>query len=96
MDFEYFRKDIELKLSTLTKFELQEYHFEPINFGSGILVYRIKGRIHKFVFDGKENELIWLIGNSHRKEKEADWTELKIGNKLEISIEELDKNINQE
>lgn len=57
MNFVAFRKDIESKIALITEFELQEFHNEPHSFGNRILAYRIKGQIHKFVFDGRENEL---------------------------------------
>ncbi|MEO9853436.1 MAG: hypothetical protein ABJH72_23015 [Reichenbachiella sp.] len=67
MNFENFRNDLENKISSITKFELQEYHFEPHCFGNGILVYRIKGRIHKFEYDGREDLLTWYVGPPHVK-----------------------------
>ncbi|NPD48172.1 hypothetical protein [Lentimicrobium sp. S6] len=93
MNFEDFRKDIESKLDSIFKFELLEFHFEPYSFGSGILAYRIKGLNHKFVYDGRENTLIWLISKSHQKYFGTKWTEFKNQNGLEISIDELENGI---
>ena len=93
MNFEDFRKSIELKLNSIVEFELLEFHFEPNSFGNGILAYRIKGRNHKFIFDGRENELIWLIGKSHQKYFGGKLTEFKRVEGLEISIEELESGI---
>jgi hypothetical protein len=76
MNFEDFRKDIENKLNQIAEFELQEFHFEPYSFGNGILTYRIKGRIHKLNFDGRESELTWLISNPHQKYSGTNLTEL--------------------
>jgi hypothetical protein len=42
MIFEDLRKDIELKISSIAEFELQEFHFSPYSFGSGLLLYRKK------------------------------------------------------
>jgi hypothetical protein len=93
MSFEDFRKSIENNLKSIAKIELQEYHFEPYNFGSGILGLRINGRIHKFVFDGKENELTWLASKPHEKYYGAELTEIKRINSLELSIVELKSEI---
>lgn len=93
MNFEDFRKDIESKLNQIAEFELQEFHFEPHSFGNGILAYRIKGRIHKFVFDGRENELIWLISKSHQKYFGTKLKEFKKIDGLEISTEQLNNGI---
>lgn len=73
MTFENFRSDIETKLNSIAEFELQEYHFEPCSFGNGILAYRIKGQNHKFIFDGRENELIWFSSKPHQKYFGADF-----------------------
>jgi hypothetical protein len=93
MNFENFRKDIESKLNKIAEFELQEFHFEPHSFGNGIIAYRIKGRIHKFIFDGRESELTWLISKSHQKYFGADLTEFKKLDGLEISSEQLKNGI---
>ena len=90
MNFEDFRKSIELKLDSIVEFELLEFHFKPYSFGNGILAYRIKGRNHKLIFDGRENELIWLIGKSHQKYFEGKLTEFKRVDGLEINKEELE------
>ncbi len=89
MNFEDFRKDIELKLRSITEFELQEFHFLPYSFGSGSLAYRIKGQNHKFIFDGRENELTWLISKPYQKYSENNFTEFKRFYELNISNEEL-------
>ena len=93
MNFEDFRKDIESKLDSIAEFELQEFHFEPYSFGNGVLVYRIKGRNHKFIFDGRENELNWLISKPHEKYFGASFIDYKRIEGLGIGIEELEKGI---
>ena len=93
MNFEDFRKDIENKLNQIVEFELQEFHFEPQSFGNGILAYRIKGRIHKFIFDGRESELTWLISESHQKYFGVNLTEFKKLEELKISTEQLKNGI---
>ena len=93
MNFEDFRKDIENKLNNIAEFELQEYHFTPHSFGNGILAYRIKGQNHKFVFDGRENELTWLVSKPHQKFFGANFTEFIRKDGLELSLNELEKGI---
>jgi hypothetical protein len=93
MNFEDFRKNIELKLSSIIEFELQEFHFLPYSFGSGLLAYRIKGQFHKFIFDGRESELTWLISKQHHKYSENSFTEFKRFCELDISVEELENGI---
>ncbi len=93
MNFEDFRKDIELKLDTISEFELLEFHFEPYSFGNGILAYRINGKNHTFIFDGRENELTWSISKSHQKYFGANWNEYKRINGLELSSKELESGI---
>jgi len=93
MTFEDFRKDLETKLSLITEFELQEYRFEPYNFGNGIIAYRIKGQNHKFEFDGRENELIWSVSKPHQKYFGANFKEVKRKDGLELSIDDLNDRI---
>ena len=76
MNFEDFKKDIENKLERFTAFELQEFHFLPYTFGSGTLSYKIKGRNHKFIFDGRENELTWYVSKPHQKYFGGDFSEV--------------------
>lgn len=66
MNFEDFRKDIESRLISKIEFELQEFNFLPYSFGSGLLAYRINGQNHKFIFDGRENELTWLKSKTQK------------------------------
>ena len=93
MDFEEFRKEIESRLSSIIKFELLEFQFLPHSFGSGILAYRINSQNHKFVFDGKENELIWLKSKVHQKYSEKDFTEFEKFDGLVIGDEMLWKGL---
>lgn len=74
MNFENFKTQIESTLKSTIDFELQEFIYQPFNFGNGILAYRINGQIHKFIFDGRENELTWLKSKIHQKYFDADLT----------------------
>ena len=93
MNFEDFRTDIEYKLKQIAEFELQEFHYKPYSFGNGMLGYRINGRIHKFIFNGRENELVWEVSKLHEKYSGATFTEINKYNGLQINTEELKKEL---
>lgn len=93
MNFENFRADLESKLNSIAEFELIEFHYLHYCFGNGILAYRIKGRIHKFVYDGRDNFLTWLISKEHQKYSDAKLTEYSKFSGLLINEEELLKGI---
>ena len=93
MNFEDFKIDIESKLNSLADFELLEFRYEPYSFGSGILAYRIKGINHKFIFDGRENQLTWLISRPHEKYFSANFSKVKTVDGLGVRLEELEKEI---
>ena len=93
MNFENFRIDLETKLNSIAEFELMEFHYLHYCFGSGILAYRIKGRIHKFVYDGQYNILTWLISKENQKYSDAKFTEYFKFSGLIINEEELLKGI---
>jgi len=94
MNFEDFKTDIEEKFISLGEFELMEFHFQPFIFGSGIVTYRIKGRFHKFIYDGRDNLVTWLVSKEHQKYFGVDFIEFKKFNGLIITKEELEKGIN--
>jgi len=77
MTFEEFRKDLENKLKSIAQFELIEYHYAPYAFGAGLIAFRIFGQIHKLIYEGKENELTWLINKSHKKYNDLEFKEFK-------------------
>ena len=90
MNFEDFRADIESMLNQELRFDLQEYHFEPYSFGNGVLAYRIMGRNHRFVFDGREKELTWMISKSHQKYFGAEWEDYKTFDGLNVGRQIVD------
>jgi len=89
MNFEEFREEIESRLILKIEFELLEFNFLSYSFGSGLLAYRINGQNHKFIFDGRENELTWLKSETHQKYTESDFTEFEKFDGLKISDEVL-------
>lgn len=94
MSFENFRSDLENKMSSIVEFELQEYHYQPNSFGSGMIVYRIKGIYHKFLFDGRDKELVWLKSRSHNQYTSINFSEVKRIDGLKIELEELKNELN--
>ena len=93
MNFENFRADLETKLYSIVEFELIEFHYLNYCFGNGILAFRIKGRIHKFIYDGRDNILTWLISKEHQKYSSVKLTEYCKFSGLIINEEELLKGI---
>ncbi|MDP4269896.1 MAG: hypothetical protein Q8909_07195 [Bacteroidota bacterium] len=93
MNLENFKADIEVRLNSIAEFELLEFHYQPYSFGSGLVVYRINGRIHKFVYDGRDNILTWLISKEHQKYITADLSEYCSFKGLFIDNDELSKGI---
>ena len=85
MTFESFKNDLETKLTYLPKFELVEFHYLPYCFGNGLLVYRIGGQFHKFVFDGRDNELTWYMTRKKEKYETANFDFFKTFKGLIIS-----------
>jgi len=91
--FDEFKSEVERTLRSIADFELQEYHYQPSSFGNGILVLRIRGVIHKFVFDGRENELIWFVSPRHSKYFGAKLSEFKKIEGLVLTKEDLESGI---
>jgi hypothetical protein len=89
MNFEEFRNDIEKKLNSIVRFELLEFHYEPCRFESGLLAYRILGRNHRLVYDGRENELTWERSEAHEKYFGAKFSMLKKFDGLNLTEEEI-------
>jgi hypothetical protein len=70
----------EAQLSADLKFELLELHYAPYSFGSGMTAYRIKGRVVKIIFDGKDNIIELMISVKHLKYPQSDFTTIFSGN----------------
>lgn len=66
-DFLEFKGQFEAQLSVDLKFELLELHYAPFSFGSGMIAYKIKGRVVKLIFDGKDNIIELWISPKHLK-----------------------------
>jgi len=95
MNFDDFRIDIEAKLKSIAKLELLEYQYMPYHFGSGVLAYRAKGYNHKFVFDGRDNLLVWFKSRPHENYSQADFKEVKTIKGLNIAVDVLLEEMNK-
>ena len=73
-DFLEFKGQFEEQLSTDLKFVLLELHYVPYSFGSGMMSYKIKGRLVKIIFDGKDNIIELFISAKNLKYPSSDWS----------------------
>ena len=78
-DYLELKGQFEAQLSADLKFELLELHYAPYSFGSGMTAYRIKGRVVKIIFDGKDNIIELLISAKHLKYPSSVWTTIFSG-----------------
>jgi hypothetical protein len=77
MDFLELKEQFESKLTE--KFELLELQYAPYSFGSGLTAYRIKGRIVKIIYDGKDNQVELLVSANHDKYPGTSWKTIFTG-----------------
>lgn len=66
------------------QFELLELHYLPYSFGSGMTAYRIKGKIFKIIFDGKDNLVECMVSASHDNYIRATWTTIFTGSPIDF------------
>ncbi|BFP40025.1 hypothetical protein FGF1_08700 [Flavobacteriaceae bacterium GF1] len=95
MNFEEFGNHIENKLNSITRYELLEFHYEPFSFGNGLLAYRISGRNHRLIYDGRENELTWERSEPHEKYFGAKFSMFKKFDGLNLTEEEINNSLQQ-
>ena len=79
MNFLELKEQFENKLKGNFIFELLELHYAPYDFGSGLTAYRITGRNVKVIYDGKENQVQFLVSSNHDKYAKATWTTIFTG-----------------
>ena len=79
MNFLQLKDEFESKLNENYDFEILELHYLPYSFGSGMIAYRIKGRIIKIIFDGRENEVQLIGSKPHDKYPNCSWTTVFTG-----------------
>lgn len=77
MDFLELKEQFETKLTE--DFELLESHYVPYSFGSGFTAYRIRGRIVKIIYDGRDNQVELLVSANHDKYPQTTWTTIFTG-----------------
>lgn len=79
MNFLELKEQFENKLTGDFKFELLDLHYSPYAFGSGMMAYRIKGKIIKVIFDGRGNEVQLVTSLPHDKYPNGSWTTIFTG-----------------
>lgn len=82
MNYLELTKEFETQMKTNLSFELLELHYTPYSFGSGISAYRIKGRIIKVIFDGKDDMIELMISARHSNYPCSDWTTIFTGHQM--------------
>ncbi len=82
MNFLELKEQFENKLTN--DFELLELHYAPYAFGSGMTAYRIKGRIVKLIYDGRDNDIQLLASSNHDKYPNASWTTVFTGHPIDF------------
>jgi len=82
MDFLELKEQFESKLTE--KFELLELHYAPYSFGSGFTAYRIRGRIVKIIYDGRDNQVELLVSANHDKYPYTTWTTIFTGHSTDF------------
>ena len=84
MNFLELKNQFEHKLKD--NFELLELHYAPYAFGSGMVAYRIKGQNVKLIYDGKDDQIEFLISVKHDKYSNASWTTHFTGNPTDFFL----------
>ena len=95
-DYLELKGQFEAQLSSDLKFELLELYYAPYSFGSGMTAYRIKGRVVKIIFDGKDNIFELLISAEHLQYPSSGWTTIFSGTQadfLDNGLTELKKSL---
>ncbi len=84
MNFLELKEQFERKLNDDYMFELLELHYAPHAFGSGMTAYRIKGRIVKLIYDGRDNDIQLLVSSNHDKYPNVSWTTVFTGHPIDF------------
>jgi hypothetical protein len=68
--------EFENNIAEIFAFELMEQQYHPREFGSGLLVYKIKGRDVKLIYDGRDDLLTAYISPKHLHYPHDQWQEI--------------------
>lgn len=73
MDFIQTISQFEDKIKDHYKYELLETHYLPYSFGSGTIVYRLRGHNLKINFDGRDGLIEIQLSPRHEKYPTDKW-----------------------
>ena len=79
MNFLELKEQFQNKLKDHSTFELLDLQYSPYAFGSGMTAYRIKGRIIKVMYDGRDNKIEIVSSKPHDKYPNTSWTTIFTG-----------------
>jgi hypothetical protein len=65
--------EFEIKLKEELQFELLQLYYAPYSFGSGHVVYRIKGRNIQILYDGRDKAVDVSYSKPHAKFPSDGW-----------------------
>lgn len=65
-------------------FELLENNYSAYLFGSGFAAYRIKGKIFKIIFEGRDNMIEVVKSEKHQKYPNCNWSRFFSGSSKEF------------
>ena len=76
LDFKNVVSNFESQLKTEFEFEVQEKNYSAYSFGSGLAAYKIKGKMFRLIFDGKDNIVALEKSDSHQSYPNCTWESL--------------------
>jgi hypothetical protein len=79
LNFLEFSSRLDQKLKERVETTLLEVHYKDYLFGSGFYAFRVRGKIFKLNFDGKEFYLILEISKEHDKYPARSYDQLYAG-----------------
>lgn len=84
LSFLDFVSQFESQIKAIFQIELLDLHYTPYSFGSGLVVYKIKGKTIRIVYDGRDNHIEAKFSKQHQKYPTCVWFNLFSGNPSEF------------
>ena len=79
MEFLKISEAFEQQIIQEFKFELLELHYARYSFGSGMVAYRIQGKLVKIIFEGRDAIVEIILSAKHDKYPNGTWTTIFTG-----------------